>query len=274
MKNNIYKYIKKTRLGCRLAPGRPPRPIFRKGLSSSSSGQGIEELKNEILLISKLQHKNLVKLNKSLDMILLDPMRRAVFDWAKRFSIIQGAARELVYLHHDSCLKVSNILLDEKMSPKIFFHSIATGGLAGDRRGVVPASEFSCSAQKIWKVIKENKYLDLPAHEVMVATVRCKEIANEKYADFPGNEEWSQLEEAVQFGPISGFGKKLSSILDTCLSDLSNLRSKLCWEIRSGSLDKFKEAFDKALNGEEAFSVAATNCSESFVALFDEGCAG
>ncbi|CAL8159139.1 unnamed protein product [Prunus armeniaca] len=41
-------------------------------------------------------------------------MRRAVLDWAKRFNIIQGVARGLVYLHRDSCLKV----LDEKMSPK------------------------------------------------------------------------------------------------------------------------------------------------------------
>lgn len=47
-----------------------------------------------------------------------------------------------------------------------FFHSIAPGGLAGDRRGVVPASGFSFSAQQIWKVIKENRDLDLPAHKV------------------------------------------------------------------------------------------------------------
>lgn len=48
-----------------------------------------------------------------------------------------------------------------------FFHSIAPGGLAGDRQGVVPASGFAYSAQQIWKVIKENKDLDLPAHKVM-----------------------------------------------------------------------------------------------------------
>nr|GFD13039.1 protein root hair defective 3-like [Tanacetum cinerariifolium] len=45
------------------------------------------------------------------------------------------------------------------------FQSIAPGSLAGDRRGVVPASGFSVSAQQIWKVIKENKALDLPAHK-------------------------------------------------------------------------------------------------------------
>lgn len=47
-----------------------------------------------------------------------------------------------------------------------FFHSISPGGLAGDRRGAVPASGFAFSAEHIWQVIKENKDLDLPAHKV------------------------------------------------------------------------------------------------------------
>ncbi|KAL6274897.1 hypothetical protein ACE6H2_025589 [Prunus campanulata] len=49
----------------------------------------------------------------------------AVLDWGRCFKIIQGVARGLLYLHHDSCLKVihrdlkvSNILLDENMNPK------------------------------------------------------------------------------------------------------------------------------------------------------------
>ncbi|KAF4399263.1 hypothetical protein G4B88_022346 [Cannabis sativa] len=181
-----------------------------------------------------------------------------------------------------------------------FFHSIAPGGLAGDRRGVVPASGFSFSAHEIWKVIKENKDLDLPAHKVMVATVRCEEIANEKFSGFSGNEYWLALEEAVQLGPVTGFGKKLTSILDTCLSEYDaeatyfdeGVRSSkrkqleekllqlvqpafqtLLGHIRSGTLDKFKEAFEKALDSGEGFSAAAAECSHSYMSLFDERCA-
>ncbi|KAL7243937.1 hypothetical protein ACSBR1_016204 [Camellia fascicularis] len=111
---------------------------------SIHSGQGAEEFKNEIKLISKLQHRNLVRLlgycidgeekllvyeymtNRSLDTFLFDETKRVQLDWAKRFHIIQGIARGILYLHCDSCLRVihrdlkaSNILLDDDMNPKI-----------------------------------------------------------------------------------------------------------------------------------------------------------
>lgn len=39
-------------------------------------------------------------------------------------------------------------------------------------------------------------------------------------------------------------------------------------------MDKFKEAFDKALDRGEDFSAAANNCIGSYMDQFDEGCAG
>ncbi|KDP20845.1 hypothetical protein JCGZ_21316 [Jatropha curcas] len=97
---------------------------------SKSSGQGIEEFKNEVMLIAKLQHRNLVKLlgyyNDKIENLVVDQTRRSVLDWKKRFNIITGIGRGILYLHQDSRLRIihrdlksSNILLDAEMNPKI-----------------------------------------------------------------------------------------------------------------------------------------------------------
>ncbi|XP_064999493.1 cysteine-rich receptor-like protein kinase 10 [Musa acuminata AAA Group] len=108
-----------------------------------NSGQGLGELKNELLLVAKLQHRNLVKLlgvcleeetmivyeyvpNTSLDKFLFDAVRGKQLTWGIRYKIICGIARGLLYLHEESQLKIihrdlkaSNILLDADMNPKI-----------------------------------------------------------------------------------------------------------------------------------------------------------
>ncbi|KAH7280520.1 hypothetical protein KP509_36G000900 [Ceratopteris richardii] len=99
-----------------------------------------------------------------------------------------------------------------------FMNSISPGGLAGDRRTVVPGSGFPFSTQQIWKVIKENKDLDLPAHKVMVATVRCEEIASEKLRELAESEEWRTLESDSNTAIIPGFGKKLNNMLSQHLN--------------------------------------------------------
>ncbi|ERM94075.1 hypothetical protein AMTRI_Chr04g188080 [Amborella trichopoda] len=119
------------------------REIAVKKLSKSSR-QGKREFVNEARLLSRVQHRNVVGLigycadegeklliyeyhpNQSLDKILFHTNRRQELDWQKRFDIISGVARGLLYLHQDSHImiihrdiKASNILLDQKWKPKI-----------------------------------------------------------------------------------------------------------------------------------------------------------
>ncbi|KAG0477256.1 hypothetical protein HPP92_014097 [Vanilla planifolia] len=111
---------------------------------SGTSRQGLIEMKNEVLFVAKLQHKNLARLlgyclednekllvyeylsNTSLDKFLFDRTKKSFLNWGTRFKIIEGIGRGLLYLHEDSRLRIihrdlkaSNILLDNDMNQKI-----------------------------------------------------------------------------------------------------------------------------------------------------------
>ncbi|EEH50984.1 uncharacterized protein MICPUCDRAFT_23802 [Micromonas pusilla CCMP1545] len=70
-----------------------------------------------------------------------------------------------------------------------------------DGRAAVPAAGLVVSWREAWRAVKENRDLDLPAHNVMVATVRCEEIARERLACVASDREIAHLSAAVASGP-------------------------------------------------------------------------
>ncbi|GLT59867.1 hypothetical protein SLA2020_326640 [Shorea laevis] len=117
---------------------------------SIGSRQGDAEFKNEIQLVARLQHRNLVNLlgfclegkerlliyefvpNSSLDHFLFDPIKCKQLQWETRYKIIGGITKGLLYLHEDSRLRIihrdlkaSNVLLDKDMNSKILGFGMA-----------------------------------------------------------------------------------------------------------------------------------------------------
>ncbi|XP_051141373.1 putative receptor-like protein kinase At5g39000 isoform X2 [Andrographis paniculata] len=103
----------------------------------------LNEFKSRILLLSHLNHENIVKLlgycihdkrvmlvyefmeNGSLDRFIFDKLQRQL-QWSHRFNIIMGVAKGILYIHQGTekalthgDIKPGNILLDIMMNPKI-----------------------------------------------------------------------------------------------------------------------------------------------------------
>uniref|UniRef100_A0ACD5UZY5 Uncharacterized protein n=1 Tax=Avena sativa TaxID=4498 RepID=A0ACD5UZY5_AVESA len=131
--------------------------IAVKKLIEGSTGQGLDQIRNEVLLLAQLQHRNLVRLqgfclhqnemllvyeyikNGSLDNFLfVDSSRRNTLNWDEQYNIILGIAKGIMYLHEDSSvriihrdLKANNILLNDAMDPKIADFGLARLQIGG-----------------------------------------------------------------------------------------------------------------------------------------------
>lgn len=109
---------------------------------SKGSKQGVKEFASEVKIISRLRHRNLVKLigwcheerelllvydfmpNGSLDYHLFKG--KSLLTWATRYNIVKGLASALLYLHEEweQCvlhrdIKTSNIMLDSCFNAKL-----------------------------------------------------------------------------------------------------------------------------------------------------------
>lgn len=114
-------------------------------VQDSSRSQGIDQFSNEVDILSKIQHRNLIKFigfsqEGGKNILVYEYMPKGDFGrhlygaeateepltWAQRLKIAEGAAKAVEYLHtgctpaiYDRDLKSPNILLDEDKMAKV-----------------------------------------------------------------------------------------------------------------------------------------------------------
>lgn len=82
----------------------------------------------------------------------------------------------------------------------------------------LPAQALPLHLQSLWQVIREQKDLNLPAHKVMVANIRCAEIAKDQLKAFLEDQAWQSLQKEADAGIVSDFGARATALLQSCLS--------------------------------------------------------
>ncbi|KAJ1685889.1 hypothetical protein LUZ63_017279 [Rhynchospora breviuscula] len=171
-------------------------------------------------MIGSLHHTNLVKLlgycfenhekllvyeflpNRSLNKVLFDPMGRKQLVWKRRFMIIEGICRGLLYLHRDSGkniihrdLKPENILLDRDMTPKIADFDLAkTFDIENTHENTeFVGGTFGYMAPELSRHRRFSTKSDVYSYGVMVLEI----LTGEKISEFEGSSHSMSLVDYV-----------------------------------------------------------------------------
>ncbi|KAJ1276517.1 hypothetical protein BS78_05G219700 [Paspalum vaginatum] len=86
---------------------------------------------------------------------------------------------------------------------------------ASELSAKVPASSFSHSSKLLWEQIKENKRLDLPSHQAIVATMYCNRISEEAINSLYSQKEY-ELIKAEKYP--RDFKKMSDTLLDNIIT--------------------------------------------------------
>ena len=130
----------------------------------------------------------------------------------------------------------------------------------------VPGSALSMSVDRIWKIIQEDKNLDLPAHRVMVATVRCDQSIWDLGEEFAKDTKVLELQEAAAIGLTADFGEMCKKIIEGYLVRFDELVEffdrNVCQSKREELMHKLQSIMSIALSAQ--FEYCRTNAMSYF----------
>ncbi|WMV28867.1 hypothetical protein MTR67_022252 [Solanum verrucosum] len=219
------------------------------------SGQGIEEFRTKIEMLSQFRHPYLVSLigycDEGNEMILIyeymengnlsshlygSDLRLPTMSWEQRLEICIGAARGLHYLHANAVIhcdvKSTNILLDENFVPKITDFGLFKKGPELDRIQTtkIMKGPMGYLDPEYYRTLWLTEKSDVYSFGVVLFEVLCAKPAVGRYLS----------REMVSFAEWAMYWMKNGQL--ECITD-PNLLGK----IRPDSLKKFGETAEKCL---------------------------
>ncbi|GIL45756.1 hypothetical protein Vafri_2910 [Volvox africanus] len=138
--------------------------------------------------------------------------------------------------------------------------------IRGDEK--LPGDTFAFSIRKIWDVIRAQKDLNLPAHKVMVANIRCQEILEDQLRSFTEDQAWKSLQEASSSGIVEGFGKRAHDLMESCVLGYESEARYFDAHVRLAKLEELQQRLLAVL--QPVYQSQVTAQQAAILAAFDK----
>ena len=148
---------------------------------------------------------------------------------------------------------------------------------AAARQAHVPGDAFALSTKSLWDQVAANDDLNLPAHKVMVATVRCAEIASAQLALLQADEDVAAMVARAMGANVPDFGVVLSAAVDAAQEAYDEDAKYYDAAVSQAAREKLRKdafaAFSRAHGAQLRFAAAAAEerLVEDLKAVGEEG---